>query len=129
MSNSEKILKTISNLIENGILTSQDVRKEISTDLKFKKDKLISKLNLVSRETITNETKMGGEVIFSLVQLIEKSLLSFLLIISLFISNFWPTLILIIFSFLVLLILKYVGIFNSVERGRKILKYNQSIKI
>ena len=50
MSNSEKILKTISNLIENGILTSQDVRKEISTDLKFKKDKLISKLNLVSRE-------------------------------------------------------------------------------
>ena len=48
MSNSEKILKTISNLIENGILTSQDVRKEISTDLKFKKDKLISKLNLVS---------------------------------------------------------------------------------
>ena len=50
MSNSEKILKTISNLIENGILTSQDVRKEISTDLKFKKDKLISKLDLVSRE-------------------------------------------------------------------------------
>jgi BMFP domain-containing protein YqiC len=50
MSNSEKILKTISNLIENGILTSQDVRKEISTDLKFTKDKLISKLNLVSRE-------------------------------------------------------------------------------
>ena len=50
MSNSEKILKTISNLIENGILTSQDVRKEISTDLKFKKDKLISKLNVVSRE-------------------------------------------------------------------------------
>jgi len=50
MSNSEKILKTLSNLIENGILTSQDVRKEISTDLKFKKDKLIGKLNLVSRE-------------------------------------------------------------------------------
>ena len=50
MSNSEKILKTIYNLIENGILTSQDVRKEISTDLKIKKDKLISKLNLVSRE-------------------------------------------------------------------------------
>ena len=50
MSNSEKILKTISNLIENGILTSKDIRKEISTDLKFKKDKLINKLDLVSRE-------------------------------------------------------------------------------
>ena len=50
MANSDKILKTISNLIENGILTSKDIRKEISTDLKFKKDKILSKLDLVSRE-------------------------------------------------------------------------------
>ena len=50
MRNSENFLKTISLLIENGILTSKDLRKEISTDLKFKKDKILSKLNLVSRE-------------------------------------------------------------------------------
>ena len=50
MSNSEKILKSKSSLIENGILTSEDIKKEISTDLKFKRDKLISKLELVSRE-------------------------------------------------------------------------------
>ena len=50
MKNSEKILKSISSLIENGILTSNDIRKEISTDLKFKKDKIINKLELVSRE-------------------------------------------------------------------------------
>ena len=50
MSNSEKILKTISSLIENGILTSKDIKKEISTDLKFKKDKIINKLELVSRQ-------------------------------------------------------------------------------
>ena len=50
MSNSEKILKTITSLIENGILTSYDIKKEISTDLKFKKDKIINKLQLVSRE-------------------------------------------------------------------------------
>ena len=36
MSNSEKILKTLSNLIENGILSSKDIQKEISNDLKFK---------------------------------------------------------------------------------------------
>ena len=47
---SEKILKSISSLIENGILSSKDIRKEISTDLKFKKDKIINKLELVSRE-------------------------------------------------------------------------------
>ena len=50
MSNSEKILKTISNLIETGILTSKDIRKELSTDLKFKKDNIINKLELVSRK-------------------------------------------------------------------------------
>ena len=49
MSNSEKILKTLSSLIENGVLTSKDIKKEITTDLKFKKDKIINKLELVSR--------------------------------------------------------------------------------
>ena len=50
MSNSEKIIKTLSSLIENGILTSKDIKKEISNDLKFQKDKIINKLDLVSRE-------------------------------------------------------------------------------
>ena len=50
MSNSEKILKALSNLIENGILTSKDIKKEISTDLKFTRDKIINKFDLVSRE-------------------------------------------------------------------------------
>ena len=49
MDNGEKILKSLSSLIENGILNSKDIQKEISTDLKFKKDKLINNLNLVSR--------------------------------------------------------------------------------
>jgi len=50
MGNSEKILKTISSLIESGILTTKDIKKELSTDLKFKKEKIINKLQLVTRE-------------------------------------------------------------------------------
>ena len=50
MNNTEKILKSLSSLIENGILTSNDIKKEISTDLKFKKEKLISNLDLVTRD-------------------------------------------------------------------------------
>ena len=50
MSNSEKILKSLTSLIENGILTSKDIKEEISSDLKFKKEKIINKLELVSRE-------------------------------------------------------------------------------
>ena len=50
MSNSEKILKSLSSLIENGLLTSKDIKNEISTDLKFTRDKIINKLDLVTRE-------------------------------------------------------------------------------
>ena len=50
MKNSEKLLKILSSLIENGILTSKDIGKEISTDLKFTRDKLINTFQLVSRE-------------------------------------------------------------------------------
>jgi len=50
MNNSEKILKLISNFIETGVLTSQDAKKELMNNLKFKRDNLIDKLQLVSRE-------------------------------------------------------------------------------
>ena len=50
MKNSEKLLELISVFIKNGILTSQDVKKEMLNNLKFKKDNLIDKLQLVSRE-------------------------------------------------------------------------------
>ena len=50
MKNSEKILKLVSNFIETGILSSQDAKKELINNLKFKRDDLIDKLQLVSRE-------------------------------------------------------------------------------
>tara|TARA_B100002051_G_C16743103_1_gene645643 strand:- start:891 stop:1118 length:228 start_codon:yes stop_codon:yes gene_type:complete len=50
MNKSEKILKVISDFIENGILTSQDVKKQLLTDLKFKKEDLVDKLELVQKE-------------------------------------------------------------------------------
>ena len=50
MSDKEKILKTLSSLLETGILTANDIRKELITNLKFKKENIVSQLNLVSRE-------------------------------------------------------------------------------
>ena len=43
------MLKTLSSLIENGILTSKDIQSEISDDFKFRRDNLINKLQLVSK--------------------------------------------------------------------------------
>ena len=50
MSDKEKILKTLSSLLETGILTANDVKKELITNFKFKKDNIVNKLDLVSRE-------------------------------------------------------------------------------
>ena len=50
MSDKEKILKTLSSLLETGILTVNDIKKELVTNLKFKKENIVSKLDLVSRE-------------------------------------------------------------------------------
>jgi|TARA_B100001093_G_C26116600_1_gene713185 BMFP domain-containing protein YqiC len=66
MSNSEKLLKLISSLVENGVLSSKDIKNEISTNLKFKKDFLIEKFNLVSREEF--------EILKKLVQKQEKEI-------------------------------------------------------
>ena len=72
MSNSEKILKTLSSLIENGILTTNDIKKEISTDLKFKKDKIINKLELVSRAEFEVLKKLVQKQDATIKKLIKK---------------------------------------------------------
>ncbi len=52
MDNSQKILKMISSFIEAGIITSQDLKKELSTSIKFKKENLANKLDLVTRDEL-----------------------------------------------------------------------------
>ena len=50
MNNSQKILKMLSGFIESGILTSQDLKKELSTSMKFQKENFINKLDLVTKK-------------------------------------------------------------------------------
>ena len=50
MKNTEKFLKMVSSLIETGVLTSQDLAKGISTSVKFNKNKIANKFDLVTRD-------------------------------------------------------------------------------
>ncbi len=50
MNNSQKIIKMISAFIEAGVLSSQDLKKELLTAIKFNKENLASKLDLVTRD-------------------------------------------------------------------------------
>jgi len=52
MNNSEKLLKMLSGLIETGVLTSQDIAKALLTSVKFNKEKLANKLDLVTRDEL-----------------------------------------------------------------------------
>tara|TARA_E500000331_G_scaffold347587_1_gene388004 strand:+ start:341 stop:586 length:246 start_codon:yes stop_codon:yes gene_type:complete len=72
MKNSEKLFKVLSSLIENGILNSKDIKKEISTDLKFTRDKLINKLELVSREEFEVLKKLVQKQEIMIRKLIKK---------------------------------------------------------
>tara|TARA_Y100001970_G_C14127979_1_gene800074 strand:+ start:784 stop:1002 length:219 start_codon:yes stop_codon:yes gene_type:complete len=42
----------ISGFLEAGILTSQDLKKELETSMKFKKEDLVSKLNLATKDEL-----------------------------------------------------------------------------
>ena len=74
MNNSEKLLKTLSSLIENGILSSKDIKNEISTDLKFQRDKLINKLQLVSKEEFNILKKLVQKQELTIKKLLKKKI-------------------------------------------------------
>ena len=45
-----KFLRNITELIEKGLFTSKDLKKEVEDALKFKVENIANRLNLVSRE-------------------------------------------------------------------------------
>ena len=73
MSDKEKILKTLSSLLETGILTVNDVKKELITNFKFKKDNIVSKLDLVSREEFEALKKILEKQELKIKKLTKKS--------------------------------------------------------
>ena len=50
MSKSKKITERLAKLIDEGMLTSKDIGDEIKNSLNYKKESVINKLNLVTRD-------------------------------------------------------------------------------
>ena len=53
-----KFLRNITELIEKGLFTSRDLKKEVENALKFKVENIANKLNLVSREEFEAQKKI-----------------------------------------------------------------------
>ena len=64
-----KLLRNITELIEKGLFTSKDLKKEVEDSLKLKIEIIANKLNLVSREEFEVQKKM--------VEKLQKDLIKF----------------------------------------------------
>ena len=53
-----KLLRNITELIEKGLFTSKDLKKEVEDSLKLKMEIIANKLNLVSREEFDVQKKL-----------------------------------------------------------------------
>ena len=53
-----KLIRNITELIEKGLFTSKDLKKEVEDSLKFKIENITNKLNLVSREEFEVQKKI-----------------------------------------------------------------------
>ena len=67
-----KFLSNVTKLIEKGLFTSKDLKKEVEGVLKFKMENIANRLNLVSREEFEIQKKRIEKLQKDLVKLKNK---------------------------------------------------------
>ena len=67
-----KFLRNITELIEKGLFTSRDLKKEVENALKFKVENIANRLNLVSREEFEVQKKRIEKIQKGLIKLKTK---------------------------------------------------------
>ena len=67
-----KFLRNIAELIEKGLFTSKDLKKEVENALKFKIENIANRLNLVSREEFEVQKKRIEKLQKDLIKLKTK---------------------------------------------------------
>ena len=69
-----KFLRNIGELIEKGLFSSKDLKKEVESALKFRMESIANRLNLVSREEFEIQKKMIEKLQQDLIKLkLKKS--------------------------------------------------------
>ena len=67
-----KFLRNITELIEKGLFTSRDLKKEVENALKFKVENIANRLNLVTREEFEVQKKRIEKLQKDLIKLKNK---------------------------------------------------------
>ena len=69
-----KLLRNITELIEKGLFSSKDLKKEVEESLKFKMEIIANKLNLVSREEFEIQKRLVEKLQKELIKIRNKNL-------------------------------------------------------
>ena len=67
-----KLFRNIAKLIEKGLFTSKDLKKEVEDAIKFKVENITNRLNLVSREEFEVQKKRIEKIQKDLIKLKTK---------------------------------------------------------
>jgi len=67
-----KLLRNITELIEKGLFSSKDLKKEVEESLKLKIEIITKKLNLVSREEFEVQKKLIAKLQKELIEIKNK---------------------------------------------------------
>ena len=67
-----KFLRYITELIEKGLFTSKDLKKEVEEALKFKMENIANRLNLVTREEFNVQKKIIEKLQKDLIKITRK---------------------------------------------------------
>ena len=68
-----KLLRNITELIEKGLFTSKDLKKEVENAFKFQAENIANRINLVSREEFEIQKKRIEKLQKELIQLKTKN--------------------------------------------------------
>ena len=69
-----KLLRNITELIEKGLFSSKDLRKEVEDSLKLRMEIIANKLNLVSREEFEIQKKILKKIQKDLIKIKNKKI-------------------------------------------------------
>ena len=69
-----KLLRNITELIEKGLFSSKDLKKEVEDSLKLKMEIIANKLNLVSREEFEIQKKILKKIQKDLIKIKNKKI-------------------------------------------------------
>ena len=94
MEKHNKFLRNIAELIEKGLFSSKDLKKEVENALKFKVENIANRLNLVSREEFEIQKKVVEKLREDLIKIkIKKGkikIIKSLRVLFVVISTFFP---------------------------------------